>query len=122
MSEQYSLLVEYDNAFEADLAKGLLEENGIPARLNNEMINSIYTTFAGDMFRLELWVPTEQVDLAKDILETYTDGFFTSRLLKQVDALLEGHFLLTSGRHSARYIEKIKILQSPEQTTELCRQ
>jgi orotate phosphoribosyltransferase len=122
MSEQYSLLTEFDNAFEAELAKGLLEENGIPVRLNNELINSIYPTFAGDMFRLELWVPMEQMEIANDILETYTDNFFTYRLLKEADALLEGHFLLTSGRHSTKYIEKIKILQSPEKTTELCRQ
>lgn len=35
------------------------------------------------------------------------------RLLKDSGVMLEGHFLLTSGRHSARYFEKFRILESP---------
>ncbi len=35
-------------------------------------------------------------------------------------ALQEGHFLLTSGLHSDRYIEKFKVLQSPQYTDLLC--
>jgi len=34
--------------------------------------------------------------------------------------LLEGHFLLTSGRHSGAYVEKFRILQHPAYTQELC--
>ncbi len=37
-----------------------------------------------------------------------------ARLLKEAGALLEGHFLLTSGMHSARYFEKFRILESPQ--------
>ncbi|MDR1541558.1 MAG: orotate phosphoribosyltransferase [Clostridiales bacterium] len=40
-------------------------------------------------------------------------------ILKQSDALLIGHFLLTSGRHSDRYIQCAKVLQRPEFTSEL---
>ncbi len=36
------------------------------------------------------------------------------RLLQERGALLEGHFLLTSGRHSDRYIEKFRLLEWPE--------
>ncbi len=121
MTDNYVLIKTYDNAFEADLAKGLLEQNGISAELRNEMINSIYPSFAGDMYRLELCVPNEQADLALSILEASTDGFFTYKILQESGALLEGHFQLTSGRHSNRYIEKIRILQNPEQASELCR-
>ena len=35
------------------------------------------------------------------------------RLLQDCGALLEGHFLLTSGRHSDRYIEKFRLLEQP---------
>ncbi len=35
-------------------------------------------------------------------------------LLKDSGALLEGHFQLTSGRHSDRYIEKFRLLEQPE--------
>jgi orotate phosphoribosyltransferase len=34
-------------------------------------------------------------------------------LLQASGALLEGHFLLSSGRHSALYIEKFRILEQP---------
>ena len=34
--------------------------------------------------------------------------------LKQSEALLEGHFLLSSGRHSDRYCQCAKLLQYPE--------
>ncbi len=35
-------------------------------------------------------------------------------LLQESGALLEGHFLLTSGRHSDRYIEKFRLLEQPD--------
>ncbi len=37
-----------------------------------------------------------------------------SGILRQYGVLLEGHFLLASGRHSARYFEKFRILEHPE--------
>jgi orotate phosphoribosyltransferase len=42
-------------------------------------------------------------------------------LLKSTGALLEGHFRLTSGRHSATYIEKFRIMEDPPATETLCR-
>lgn len=38
----------------------------------------------------------------------------------KTDALLQGHFLLTSGRHSNQYFQCAKVLQYPEYTTEVC--
>ena len=37
-------------------------------------------------------------------------------LLKETKAILEGHFLLTSGLHSPLYVEKFNVLQHPEYT------
>jgi len=34
-------------------------------------------------------------------------------LFKQSDALLRGHFLLTSGKHSEWYFEKIRLIEKP---------
>ena len=34
-------------------------------------------------------------------------------LFKKADALLQGHFKLTSGRHSAWYFEKIRLIENP---------
>ncbi len=36
-------------------------------------------------------------------------------ILKECDALLEGHFLLSSGMHSNRYIQCAKVLRFPDQ-------
>jgi orotate phosphoribosyltransferase len=41
-------------------------------------------------------------------------------IFKKAGALLEGHFLLTSGLHSGVYWEKFRVLQFPEYTTMLC--
>lgn len=38
-------------------------------------------------------------------------------IFKSTDALLEGHFILTSGRHSESYFQCAKVLQHPEYLT-----
>lgn len=40
---------------------------------------------------------------------------------EKAGALLKGHFLLASGRHSPAYWEKFRVLQHPEYTEKLCR-
>lgn len=40
-------------------------------------------------------------------------------IFKETDVLLDGHFLLTSGRHSNQYMQCAKILQYPNYTQEL---
>lgn len=42
-------------------------------------------------------------------------------ILKKTNALLEGHFILTSGLHSPQYIEKFRVLEQPEYTEMLCK-
>ena len=43
-------------------------------------------------------------------------------LLKYNGALLEGHFLLTSGKHSNLYIEKFRILENPQSLDKVWRE
>jgi orotate phosphoribosyltransferase len=43
------------------------------------------------------------------------------RLLREAGAILEGHFQLSSGRHSGLYVEKFRLLERPSQTDALCR-
>ncbi len=40
-------------------------------------------------------------------------------IFKETKVLMEGHFLLTSGRHSDRYVQCAKITQYPEYTEEI---
>lgn len=42
-------------------------------------------------------------------------------IFKQADAILEGHFILTSGRHSATYMQKAKVFMHADLTEKLCR-
>jgi len=42
-------------------------------------------------------------------------------LFGDAGALLDGHFLLKSGRHAGRYLEKFLVLQHPRYGAELCR-
>jgi orotate phosphoribosyltransferase len=41
--------------------------------------------------------------------------------LRRADALREGHFVLTSGRHSDTYVQCARILEDPDLTTRLAR-
>jgi orotate phosphoribosyltransferase len=50
------------------------------------------------------------VDDANDVLA----------VLRASGALKEGHFLLSSGRHSDRYVEKFDLLRQPEATSQVC--
>ena len=43
------------------------------------------------------------------------------KLLQETGAMLDGHFLLTSGRHSNVYIEKFRILEHPRALDDVCR-
>jgi orotate phosphoribosyltransferase len=41
---------------------------------------------------------------------------------REAGALLEGHFLLSSGRHSGVYLEKALVLQYPRNVERMCRE
>jgi orotate phosphoribosyltransferase len=51
-----------------------------------------------------------------DLREASVESLFAS-----AGALLDGHFLLKSGRHAGRYLEKFLVLQHPRYGVELCR-
>lgn len=42
-------------------------------------------------------------------------------LLRESEALLEGHFLLSSGKHSDKYVQCAKLLMYPERAEEVCK-
>ena len=41
-------------------------------------------------------------------------------ILKEKEALLEGHFLLSSGKHSNRYVQCAKLLMYPDSAAKVC--
>ena len=40
---------------------------------------------------------------------------------RAADALLEGHFILSSGRHSPVFLQKMRVFQFPDKTERICR-
>ncbi len=42
------------------------------------------------------------------------------KILKETSALLEGHFILSSGLHSDRYVQCAKLLSKPHKAKDLC--
>ena len=42
------------------------------------------------------------------------------KILKETNALLEGHFILSSGLHSNQYIQCAKLLSHPEKAVSIC--
>ena len=43
------------------------------------------------------------------------------KILKETDALQEGHFILSSGLHSDKYIQCAKLLSKPNKAKDLCK-
>lgn len=110
----------YTNVFEAEIAKSFLEDAGFEVFLQNERIMSMYASIAGDMYQVQLQVDSEKESEAKKLLQDLDDSYVTNEALKKESALIEGHFCLTSGKHSNRYIEKIRVIQNPETVSILC--
>lgn len=50
------------------------------------------------------------------------DGGDALQRLRDIGALKDGHFLLSSGRHSSQYLEKFDLLRRPRDTEAVCRQ
>lgn len=65
---------------------------------------------------------TERSEAAQagDALASQTSAKMVEAIFREAGAFQEGHFLLASGRHSDRYLEKFQVLQWPERTERLC--
>ena len=42
------------------------------------------------------------------------------KILKETNALLEGHFILSSGLHSSQYVQCAQLMSKPNQATKIC--
>ncbi len=120
MQDNLVTIASYTDVFEAEMAKGFLEDSGFEVFLQNERILSLYPSMAGDMYMIELQVFADAEAEASELLENLDDSYLSTNILKQENAFLEGHFQLTSGNHSSQYIEKIRVLQNPAATHLLC--
>ena len=126
--ENFKTLKTYNNSVEANLAKNYLIENGIDAILVDEYAGEIFSNVVRG---IKLNVQTEDFERAEELMTSlpiensnFTDESESNpviEILEESEALCEGHFRLTSGLHSDRYIEKIKIIQQPDKVVKLCK-
>ena len=42
------------------------------------------------------------------------------KILKETKALIEGHFILSSGLHSSKYVQCAQLMSKPSQATQIC--
>jgi len=42
------------------------------------------------------------------------------KILKETNALIEGHFILSSGLHSSKYVQCAQLMSRPEQASKIC--
>mgnify|MGYP003319822423 CR=1 FL=1 len=42
------------------------------------------------------------------------------KILKETKALIEGHFILSSGLHSPKYVQCAKLMSKPSQAAQIC--
>lgn len=62
--------------FQAEVLRGLLEAQGIPVHLSQEGIARAYGFGVGPLSEVELFVPQNQIQAAKNVLESYKAGDF----------------------------------------------
>ena len=42
------------------------------------------------------------------------------KILKETNALVEGHFILSSGLHSSKYVQCAQLMSKPEKAIKIC--
>ena len=42
------------------------------------------------------------------------------KILKETNALIEGHFILSSGLHSSKYVQCAQLMSKPNKATKVC--
>jgi hypothetical protein len=62
--------------FQAELLRGLLEAQGIPAVLSQEGVGKVYSLTVGEFGRVEILVPAQFLEQARQVLDDYNSGKF----------------------------------------------
>jgi rubrerythrin len=66
--DRWGLAEEFTDEIQAQLAEGLLIENGIPCRLENVSFHSAPVTVSADMAQIRLWVAEASLERARALL------------------------------------------------------
>jgi hypothetical protein len=67
-SDRWKLAGDFTDEIQAQLAEGMLNENGVPCRLENVTFHSYPVPISKGMARVRLWVGEERLEEARSIL------------------------------------------------------
>ena len=67
-NDELAVLSEYENAIEASMVKGVLETNGVPAMLTNEIMSTVLSLAPINYGMVRVLVFRRHLDLARKIL------------------------------------------------------
>ena len=67
-NDELAVLCEYENAIEASMVKGVLETNGVPAMLTNEIMSTVLSLAPINYGMVRVLVFRKDLDLARKIL------------------------------------------------------
>lgn len=69
-NEELIVLDEYENTIEASMVKGVLETNGIPAMLTNEIMSNVLSLAPINYGMVRVMVFKRDLELAREILNS----------------------------------------------------
>ncbi|MBE6311047.1 MAG: DUF2007 domain-containing protein [Bacteroidales bacterium] len=69
-NDELAVLNEYENAIEASMIKGVLETNGVPAMLTNEIMSTVLSLAPVNYGMVRVLVFRRDLDLARKILDS----------------------------------------------------
>ena len=68
---KYEKIGEANNRAEADVIESFLEAEGIDVELIEESVS--YTSYAVPVVRIQIFVPTEDIEQARELLKSFDD-------------------------------------------------
>jgi hypothetical protein len=71
---KWKLLTEIQGRWEADIIKAMLASNGIDSELFQESVGSLYPTTLDMLGRVQIFVPKEDAETARQLLEEYNEA------------------------------------------------
>ena len=76
--EKWDVLEEVSGELQGEILRGLLEAQGIPVWLSQEGAGRAYGLGVGEMGRVQILVPSDKMETAKEVLVDYYAGKFES--------------------------------------------
>jgi hypothetical protein len=74
--ENWEVAHEVSGELQAELLRGLLDAQGVPARLSQEGAGRAYGINVGRLGQVQILVPTSHLDRARSIINDYYAGVF----------------------------------------------